>query len=165
MHISRFGVIPKHHQPGKWRLTIDLSHPSDHSVNDGIPKSLCSLSYITIDSAISKILELGKDHCWQKSTLNMPIDYFPYTPLITICWLCADIHGHLPSIQIMVGTQVIQPPSRPTVIDLRAAQGNPPPPLLGRLPQTCWPLYSHLNATTICFWYSSYATSLVFLYH
>ena len=27
-HISRFGVIPKNHQPNKWRLIVDLSHPS-----------------------------------------------------------------------------------------------------------------------------------------
>ena len=26
-HISRFGVIPKGHQPDKWRLIIDLSFP------------------------------------------------------------------------------------------------------------------------------------------
>ena len=59
-HISRFGVIPKQHQPGKWRLIVDLSHPSGHSVNDGIPKPLCSLSYITVDSAIAEILKLGR---------------------------------------------------------------------------------------------------------
>ena len=27
LHISRFGVIPKGHQIGKWRLILDLSHP------------------------------------------------------------------------------------------------------------------------------------------
>ena len=37
-HLSRFGVIPKNHQPNKWRLIIDLSHPIDGSVNGGIPK-------------------------------------------------------------------------------------------------------------------------------
>ena len=45
--ISRFGVIPKHHKPDSWRLIIDLSHPHGHS--DGIPSSLCSIKYITID--------------------------------------------------------------------------------------------------------------------
>ena len=47
-HISRFGVIPKNHLPNKWRLIVDLSHPSGHSVNDGIPKDLCSLTHITV---------------------------------------------------------------------------------------------------------------------
>ena len=41
---NRFGVIPKKH-PGKWRLIVDLSHPRGRSVNDGIEKELCSLSY------------------------------------------------------------------------------------------------------------------------
>ena len=37
VHISRFGVIPKNCQSGKWHLIIDLSHPRGHRVNDGIP--------------------------------------------------------------------------------------------------------------------------------
>lgn len=58
-YISRFGVIPKSHQPNKWRLIVDLSYPQGRSVNSSIPKELCSISYITIDDAISKILALG----------------------------------------------------------------------------------------------------------
>ena len=58
--ISRFGVIPKHHKPDSWRLTIDLSHPHNHSANDEIPPSLCSNKYISIDDAINQILSLGR---------------------------------------------------------------------------------------------------------
>ena len=58
-HVSRFGVIPKNHQPNKWRLIFDLSHPKGYSVNDGIPKELCSMSYITTDDAVRKIVQLG----------------------------------------------------------------------------------------------------------
>ena len=36
LHVSRFGVIPKRHQPGKWRLILNLSSPAGHSVNNGI---------------------------------------------------------------------------------------------------------------------------------
>ena len=36
----------------KWRLIIDLSNPRGHSVNDIIPKTLCSLSYITVDDDV-----------------------------------------------------------------------------------------------------------------
>ena len=61
IHISRFGVIPKSHQSDKWRLITDLSHPTGSSVNDGIPPTLCSLSYVSIDDAIQKIL---KAQCW-----------------------------------------------------------------------------------------------------
>ena len=43
VHLSRFGVIPKSSQPGKWRLIVDLSHPAGRSVNDGITPELCSL--------------------------------------------------------------------------------------------------------------------------
>ena len=38
---------------------MDLSYPSGHSVNDRIPKDLCSLNYIAIDDAVNHILELG----------------------------------------------------------------------------------------------------------
>ena len=44
VHVSRFGVIPKPHQPGKWRLIVDLSHPKGASINDGIDPALCSLT-------------------------------------------------------------------------------------------------------------------------
>ena len=60
VHISRFGVIPKSHQVGKWRLTVDLSFPADRSVNNGIPKELCSLRYVTIDDAIDHIVSMGQ---------------------------------------------------------------------------------------------------------
>ena len=60
VHISRFGVIPKPHQPGKWRLIIDLSHPEGRSVNDGVDGELCSLAYATIDEAATIILRLGR---------------------------------------------------------------------------------------------------------
>ena len=40
IHISRFGVIPKPHQPGKWRLITDLSYPEGSSVSDGIDPCL-----------------------------------------------------------------------------------------------------------------------------
>ena len=58
-HVSRFGVIPKNHQPNKWRLIFYLSHPKGYSVNDDIPKELCSMSYITTDDAVRKIVQLG----------------------------------------------------------------------------------------------------------
>ena len=33
-------VRGKNHQPNKWRLIVDLSHPKGHSVNSGISKQL-----------------------------------------------------------------------------------------------------------------------------
>ena len=50
--VSRFGVIPKGHQTGRWRLILDLSHPDGRLVNDGIEPELCSLSYSSVDEAV-----------------------------------------------------------------------------------------------------------------
>ena len=80
VHISRFGVIPKSHQCDKWRLIIDLSHPTDHSVNNGIPKSLCSLTYITVDDAIQKILELGPNTLLAKADIKSAFRLIPVHP-------------------------------------------------------------------------------------
>ena len=44
--ISPFGVIPKKTKPGKWRLIVDLSSLMNASVNDGIDRDMCSISYI-----------------------------------------------------------------------------------------------------------------------
>ena len=60
LHVSRFGVIPKSNQPGKWRLILDLSSPEDHSVNDGIPKPPFSVQYVTVDSFIEGIMARGR---------------------------------------------------------------------------------------------------------
>ena len=49
LHINRFGVIPKGHNTGKFRLITDLSFPPGQSVNDGIDPGLCSLVYTTVD--------------------------------------------------------------------------------------------------------------------
>ena len=49
LHINRFGVIPKGHNTGKWRLITDLSHPPSQSVNDGIDPALCSLTYSSVE--------------------------------------------------------------------------------------------------------------------
>ena len=60
LHISRFGVIPKSNQPGKWRLILDLSAPAGHSVNDGIPKPPFSIQYVTVDAFIDGIMARGR---------------------------------------------------------------------------------------------------------
>ena len=57
IQISRFGVIPKGDQPGKWRLIVDLSHPRGYCVNDSIEPELCSLHYTSVDKAVQIVLE------------------------------------------------------------------------------------------------------------
>ena len=60
LHNSRFGVIPKKHQPGKWRLILDLSSPVGASVNDGIPKDVFSVQYMSMDDVIDGIMTYGR---------------------------------------------------------------------------------------------------------
>eukprot|EP00731_Ephydatia_muelleri_P036129 Em0203g4a len=57
--LKRFGVIPKGHNEGKWRLITDLSYPTGHSVNDGINPALCSLRYTTVEIVASEAAALG----------------------------------------------------------------------------------------------------------
>lgn len=70
VHVSRFGVIPKPHQPGKWRVITGLSHPKGKSVNDGIDPLLCLLLYTCIDAAAECILCLGRATVLAKSDLE-----------------------------------------------------------------------------------------------
>ena len=80
IQISRFGVIPKSHQKDKWRLIIDLSHPKGNSVNNGIPKPLCGLSYITIDDAINGILRSGPNTLLAKIDIKSAFRLLPVHP-------------------------------------------------------------------------------------
>ena len=79
-HISRFGVIPKSHQPNKWRLILDLSFPKDHSVNAGISTDLCSLTYVTIENAIQRILSLGPHSLLAKIDIQSAFRLIPVHP-------------------------------------------------------------------------------------
>ena len=55
LHINCFGVIPKGHNTGKWRLITDLSYPPGESVNDDINPELCSPSYTTVEQVAEVI--------------------------------------------------------------------------------------------------------------
>ena len=59
-HVSRFGAIPKRNQPGKWRLILDLSSPTGHSVNDGIASEDYSLQYMKVDDIIAGVMHFGR---------------------------------------------------------------------------------------------------------
>ena len=80
IHVNRFGVIPKANQPGKWRLIVDLSHPTDFSVNDGIPQPLCSLRYVTVDSVVHIIRQCGKGALLAKLDLESAYRNVPVHP-------------------------------------------------------------------------------------
>ena len=79
-HVSRFGVIPKSHQINRWRSILDLSFPKSKSVNDGIPKDLCSLHYITVDDAIRQIIASGKGALLAKADIKSAFRLLPLHP-------------------------------------------------------------------------------------
>ena len=79
VHVSPFGVIPKA-DPGKWRFILDLSSPCGNSVNDGIAKELCSLSYVTVDDIATRVLKLGKGALVAKFDLKAAYRHIPVHP-------------------------------------------------------------------------------------
>ena len=80
IQISRFGVIPKPHKPGKWRLILDLSHPEGQSVNDGINEKLSSLSYVSVDDIVNTILLLGQGAMLAKIDVRSAYRVIPVHP-------------------------------------------------------------------------------------
>ena len=80
VHCSPFGVIPKKGRPGRWRLIIDLSSPENHSVNDGISKDLASLSYMSIDSVIAVVMEMGRGTMLAKMDVKQAFRNIPVRP-------------------------------------------------------------------------------------
>ena len=58
-HCSSIGLIPKPHQPGKWRLIVDLSSPAGHSVNDSISTLMAHTRYSSVLNAAALIRRPG----------------------------------------------------------------------------------------------------------
>ncbi len=92
-HISPIGVIPKPHQPGRWRLIVDLFAPARHSVNDGTDQYICSLQYASIDQAVRTIQTLGKGTHLSKLDLKSAYRMIPIhpddQPLLCVAWRSA----------------------------------------------------------------------------
>ena len=90
IHVSQFGVIPKSHQPGKWRLIVDLSAPKGFSVNDGIPSELCSLSYASVDDAVQRIMSYTRGALLAKLDIESAYRIIPVhpddRPLLGLMW-------------------------------------------------------------------------------
>ena len=80
VQVNRFGVIPKPHQPGRWRLILDLSHPRGKSVNHGIEPELCSLTYASIEDAVGMVLRKGKGTNLAKLDLESAYRIVPVHP-------------------------------------------------------------------------------------
>ena len=74
------GLIPKPHQPGKFRLIVDLSAPPSFSVNDGIAASRCSLEYVSVDRAARLVSKSGKGALMAKTDLQCAYRHIPVHP-------------------------------------------------------------------------------------
>ena len=100
VQISPFGVIPKS-EPGKWRLIVDLPLPEGVSVNDGISKELCSLSYVRVDDIVPVIHRLGRGTLLAKLDIQAAYRMVPVHPddrqLLGMIWKgCIYIDTALP---------------------------------------------------------------------
>ena len=80
VHTSPLGVIPKKSKPNKWRLILDLSSPSGHSVNEGIAKELASLSYVSVDEVVLRVLLLGRGAFMAKMDIKQAYRNIPVHP-------------------------------------------------------------------------------------
>ena len=80
VHCSPIGIIPKKNKPGKWRLIVDLSAPEGASVNDGIQKEACSLSYISVDTVADRVLDLGQGALLAKMDVKQAYKMVPVHP-------------------------------------------------------------------------------------
>ena len=80
IHTSPIGAIPKKNKPGKWRLIVDLSSPTDHSVNDGISSEWSSVSYPTVDHLSSLVLSHGRGAFMVKADIKEAYRMVPVHP-------------------------------------------------------------------------------------
>lgn len=87
---SPIGLIPKAHQPGCWRMIVDLSYPFNHSVNTGISEELSSITYARVDDAVACILQLGPGTELVKLDLQNAYRIIPVHPhdhhLLGVSW-------------------------------------------------------------------------------
>lgn len=90
LHINRFGVIPKGHNTGKWRLITDLSFPCGRSVNDGIDSALSSLSYVSVSDIAAATAKLGPVALLIKVDIKSAYRLIPVhpqdRPLLAVKW-------------------------------------------------------------------------------
>ena len=80
LQVSPFGVIPKRHSSNKWCLIVDLSSPKGSSINDGISRDWCSLTYVSINTIVDQVLALGRGTKMAKMDVNSAYRLVPVHP-------------------------------------------------------------------------------------
>ncbi|KAM4016539.1 uncharacterized protein ACNLHF_002833 isoform 1-T1 [Anomaloglossus baeobatrachus] len=79
LRVSPLGVVPKK-EPGKFRLIHHLSHPKGLSVNDGIPDSDASVTYVSFDKAVALVRQAGPGALMAKSDIESAFRLLPVHP-------------------------------------------------------------------------------------
>ena len=79
----------------------DLSSPKGNSVNDGINKELCSLSYVSVDTIAKQVTVLGRGTLLAKMDVRSAYRLIPVhpcdRPLLGMCWRnCLFVDKALP---------------------------------------------------------------------
>ena len=71
-------------------MILDLSHPINHSVNDGIDKPTCSLTYMRVDEVVHWIISLGQACLLAKIDIESAFRNVPVHPhdqhLLGLSW-------------------------------------------------------------------------------
>ena len=88
--VSPIGLIPKPHQPGRYRLIVDLSSPHGESVYDAIPVDPCHMHYSSVLDAAALVRHLGRGTVLAKIDLLHAYRIIPVHsddhPLLGIKW-------------------------------------------------------------------------------
>ena len=61
-------------------MILGLSHPKGASVNDGIDRTLCSLTYMKVDDVVQQVLSLGKGTLLAKVDIESAFRNIPVHP-------------------------------------------------------------------------------------
>ena len=77
--ISPIGLVPKA-EKGKFRLIQHLSHPVGTSINDGIDKNVCVVTYTKFDVAVDLVASVGRGACMAKADIESAFRLMPIHP-------------------------------------------------------------------------------------
>ena len=78
--VSPLGLVPKK-EAGAFRLIHDLSFPKGDSVNGGIPREYCSVSYEGYDYFVSMLAEVGRGCFIAKADIESAFRIIPISPV------------------------------------------------------------------------------------
>ena len=142
LHISPFGVIPKGHQMGKWQIIVDLSSLHRESVDDGIDKELCTLSYVSVDDIVKTILTLKKGALMAKVDIKNAYRLLPVHPedrfIVGYGVARAGVRRHSLAVWTTFGAKDLHSVGGSVGVVNPEKRGGSHRPLFGRLHNT-WP--------------------------